>query len=506
MISTMCRWLVSRTAVRRSGLVVAMLAVTLGGIWLGLVLAGHTETNVGPFRAELQITPSVHGDTDVQIPPLGALRLDSHDGPAHLSVRLGSLDQGRTRALVADPNGIARASESAVTDVETGLTRLMLQTAGATVLAAMLLAALVFRRMSRVAWAGGLALVTVVAGLAAAAGTFRPRSIEEPRYEGLLAYAPAVVGDAQRIANRYDEYRDQLQKLVQNVGRLYTTVNGLPSFEPHPGTIRVLHVSDLHLNPAAWSVIKTVVDQFDIDVVVDTGDVTDWGTEQEGAFYVSSIASLDVPYVFIRGNHDSGLIAAAVARAPNAIVLENQVRTVQGITLAGIGDPRFTPDKETSPAGSGESEQTAAEVVGAGSRLASTVRDAGQRVDVALVHDPRTAGPLAGQVPIVLAGHTHRREVHDLTVPGAPPTDPKSLLMIEGSTGGAGLRGLEPADPLPLALSVLYFNDQRTLEAYDDISVGGTGKAEVNLSRHLVNQPVEPKSEPTPSATPTPSG
>ena len=73
--------------------------------------------------------------------------------------------------------------------------------------------------------------------------------------------------------------------------------------------------------------------------------------------------------------------------------------------------------------------------------------------------------------------------------------------MVEGSTGGAGLRGLERADPLPLALSVLYFDSAHTMQAYDDIRVGGTGLTEVSLERHLV----EPDGRTTPSRSPSPS-
>ncbi len=81
-------------------------------------------------------------------------------------------------------------------------------------------------------------------------------------------------------------------------------------------------------------------------MVVDTGDINDWGSQPEASF-VDSISTLRVPYVYIRGNHDSATTAAAVARQPNAIVLDEQVATVGGLTIAGIGDPRFTPDKET---------------------------------------------------------------------------------------------------------------------------------------------------------------
>jgi hypothetical protein len=61
--------------------------------------------------------------------------------------------------------------------------------------------------------------------------------------------------------------------------------------------------------------------------------------------------------------------------------------------------------------------------------------------------------------------------------------------MVQGSTGGAGLRGLEGEEPTPLAMSVLYFDRDKRLQAYDDIRVGGTGEAQVNLERHLIDNP-----------------
>jgi hypothetical protein len=124
-------------------------------------------------------------------------------------------------------------------------------------------------------------------------------------------------------------------------------------------------------------------------------------------------------------------------------------------------------------------------------------------VHVALVHDPAMAPPLSGTVPLVLAGHRHQREVTMLPAPGAstppgpadaPPT--ATRLMVEGSTGGAGLRGLEDEEPTPLALSVLYFDEQQQLKAYDDIELGGTGQSQVTLERKVVGHDEE--SEPTP--------
>ncbi|HKD96386.1 MAG TPA: metallophosphoesterase [Micromonosporaceae bacterium] len=478
---------------RRALLVVALILVSLTGTGLALRLDGGIRQDVGPFTATFAVQPSLFGGTKVEFPPLGSLRLATHGGPAGLSLRLDSLDQQRATRLLTEPGAVRRASESAVPDVETGVIRLFLQSAGAAILGAMLLGAIVFRRVTRVAICGGIALVTVLGAGVLALTTFDPSAIEEPRYEGLLANAPAVIGDAHSIANRFDAYRAELQGLVTNVSRLYAAVNTLPVYQPDPTTIRVLHVSDLHLNPAAWSVIATTVSQFQINFVVDTGDIDDWGTTVESSF-VAPIGRLGVPYVYIRGNHDSEITARAVAGQSNAIVLENQTTTVDGLTIAGIGDPRFTPDKAMDVEASGPQMDP---VYASGAQLAATIRRHPiPPVDFAMVHDPASAPALDGTVPLVLAGHLHHRETEYLPpLQGQPPT----LLMVEGSTGGAGLRGLQGDQPTPLEMSVLYFGADKKLAAYDQITVGGTGQSQVTLDRHIVRPGEAPTPEPSTS-------
>lgn len=498
------RWLTSRRphrhpAAHRLARVLGFVAVTLTGMALGLLLAGSIETDLGPFHARMSIVPSFTGGTSVDIPPLGSLWLDSHSAPAALRIRLETLDVARIRALVNDPSAVSQAGDRAVEDLDRGLRLLAVQASAAALIGALLLTTLVYRSPRRVAVSGATAVAVLAATAALTTATFRPDSIQEPRYEGLLTNAPAVIGDARRIASEYAEYRAQLQRLVQNVSRLYGTISTLPVYEPQVGTVRVLHISDMHLNPAAWSVVQTVVRQFDINLVVDTGDITDWGSEPEES-YVDSISALKVPYVYIRGNHDSPKTADAVARQPNAIVVSNTVVDVGGLVFAGVGDPRFTPDKSTDAT----MVTDRALVVESGAHLATMIRTSDRRVDVALIHDPAAASPLAFAAPVILAGHIHRREVRRLEGPAGSLPQERSLLMVEGSTGGAGLRGLEQKHPLPLALSVLYFDTDRHLQAYDDIRVGGTGLSQVSLERHLVSpdETTAPqRSSPTPAAS-----
>ncbi len=504
---------------RRLRISAAIALVSIGGAVIGAMLFAHADVNVGPFRAEMSISPSVSGGTEVDIPPLGSLHLTSHRGPIHLKVNLGSLDQSRTEALIDDPAAISSAGDRAVDDVRTGVIRLGVRMLGIAVLSALVLSALIFRNIRRIAAAGMTALVVTAGSLGLAAGTLRPDSLAEPRYEGLLVNAPAVVGDARRIADNYGRYADQLQQIVSNVSRLYTTVSTLPVYEPAGNTTRLLHVSDLHLNPSAFGLIRTVVETFEIDAVIDTGDLVDWGSSAETG-YAGLIPSVGVPYIWVRGNHDSTAIQAAVARQRNAVVLDDTVTTVDGITIAGIGDPEFTPDKSETrePA----DPDAVSPLLLSGQRLADTIRGTGKPVDIALVHDPAMAPPLSGVVPLVLSGHLHRRQVSLLPAPdpsasAAPSASPGTAatpplttrLMVEGSTGGAGLRGLEKEEPTPLSLSVLYFDENRQLKAYDDIQLGGTGESNVEMQRNVVgtkpDETVAPSAPASPSAISQPS-
>jgi predicted phosphodiesterase len=210
--------------------------------------------------------------------------------------------------------------------------------------------------------------------------------------------------------------------------------------------------------------------------VLDTGDITDWGSQPETQL-VTSIGDLAVPYVFIRGNHDSAVTAAVVGSQQNATVLDTSDVVVDGVRIVGAPDPRFTPDKSTGDDDAGDEE-----LLENGEELAEFAGTLDPPAAIAMVHDPKAAEPLDGVVPTVLAGHTHDREVTEL--------DDGTLLMVQGSTGGAGLRALEAEYPEPLTCTVLYV-DRVTgaLTAYDEITLGGLGLTEATIQRTVVARP-----------------
>jgi predicted phosphodiesterase len=319
----------------------------------------------------------------------------------------------------------------------------------------------------------------MVAGvLGAALTTWRAEAVAEPRYTGLLTIAPKAVGDVESVIERFGQYRAQLAELVGNVITLYGAGANLPTFDPTRATTRILHVSDVHLNPQAFDLMRRVVAQFDVDAVIDTGDTTDWGSEPEGQV-LDQIPRLGVPYVWVRGNHDSQRTQEAVAAQPNSVVLDGEAQTVAGLRVWGLGDPRYTPDKSQPVGKDVERDQAVAAAPGLAAALDAAMPPP---VDIVVVHDARLAAAAGSLTPLVLAGHTHEPRQSTLG---------KAVLLVEGSTGGAGLRGLQGETPEPLTCSVLYFNPTtRALVAYDRITVEGLGQTGVSIERHTLDRPL----------------
>lgn len=484
--------------VRRWRSALGLAAVTLVGGWLGLLALGTLHAPVGPMDTSMALRPSASGGTEVNVSPLGALELRSHYAPLRLHVDVDQLDQRRASALVHHPERFSGLEGGIARDVRSGVTELTVVSAAAVLGGASALGLAVYRRPGRALGAGGLALALLAATGTSAYATWNPKSVLEPRFSGLLASAPSVVGNARSIVTEFDVYQKELARLVGNVTKLYETTSTLPAYRPDPSTLRVLHVSDIHLNPAAWKIVKSLVAQYDIDVIVDSGDTMDHGTPAENGFLKAS-RKLGAPYVWVRGNHDSDATQRAFeelahTKGSRVHVLDGGAPvTVAGLRIAGWGDPQFTPDRSVVPAGDREERRD-------GRRLARALRSqkaAHTPVDVAVAHNPVLAEQTDGRVPLVLAGHTHQRS-NDTLKHG-------TRLMIEGSTGGGGLRAVEGHEPQKVAASVLYLDRSRhRLQAWDEITLGGLGLSTAEVTRHLAEDQ-KPEAPPSPGISPTPS-
>ncbi|MFD0007403.1 metallophosphoesterase [Streptomyces sp. NPDC127178] len=475
---------------------VGLVIVVLIGTWLGLLIVGNVRAPVGPMNTTMTLRPSLTGGTKINVSPLGALQLDSHIAPVRLDVNVDQLDPVRSQALVDHPERLSGLQDEVTQDVTHGTVDLALRSCVAVVTGATALGLAVYRRPRRALAAGGLALTLLAASGGTAYATWNPESVLEPKFSGLLSSAPSLVGNARSIVTEFDVYQKELARLVTNVTKLYDATSTLPAYAPDPTTIRVLHVSDIHLNPASWKIIGSLVDQYKVNVIVDSGDTMDHGTAAENGF-LDPIEDLGAPYVWVRGNHDSRLTQRYLEDLKNVHVLdEGKAKTIAGLRFAGIGDPQFTPDRSQVPGGDASNEL-------AGARLATALRDqktAGTPVDVAVAHEPVAARQTDGEVPLALAGHVHHQEMELLPY--------GTRLRIEGSTGGSGLRAIEGKHPDPIQTSILYFDrETRRLQAWDEIELGGLGLTTAEVRRHLVeeNQPGATESATTSPTSPTPA-
>ena len=460
----------------------ALLVATVALVSAGAAVSawGSSARDIGPLETRLSLVPSLSGGVTVGVPPLGRLLLDTHDGPLRVRATVTGIDPGRARSLLTARNPGRTVTAQVTADSQDAVAAAAAKAVLIALLASGVTCAVVFRRR-RAVIAGTAVVAVVLAGSAGVAGaTLRTEALNEPTFDGLLVKAPALIG---RVES-FDAYSGRVAQLTANVAGVYGGLATLPA-APSGDSTRVLWVSDVHLNPQAFDVMGQLVEQFDVAAIVDTGDLTDVGSAAENRL-VSAVGTFGVPYLYVRGNHDSRTITQPfLERQPQVEVLEQgEVVEVQGVRFAGTGDPTFTPNKQVRAVSEANDEKLRR----AGERLRQALLAEPSPADVVLVHQPKVAEPLVGAVPLILHGHVHERRSR---------VEDGTLVLAQGSSGGAGLRTLDlDDDALPLQMSVLHFDATGALLAVDDVTVGGLGRRSVTVERKTpasYDVPAEPE-------------
>jgi predicted phosphodiesterase len=236
---------------------------------------------------------------------------------------------------------------------------------------------------------------------------------------------------------------------------------------------------------------------FDVDLVLDTGDTSSFGTAAE-SIILDRVPEFERPYVWVRGNHDSPAFQQVVASRPNAVVLDGDIARVGGLTIYGLGDPLFTAERGAPL----ESETIADLVRSVGPRIAEDLEGVVPAPDIVAVHDDRMAESVAGRVPLVVSGHFHRESIEIVS---------GTVYLQVGTTGGAGPTGFTAEGGVPLSAEILYFRRSQTGEppaliAWDVITqLPETGS--LQIERHLVAEELGvPSPSPTVTARATTTG
>ena len=462
--------------------IVEFIILTIAGTLIGVSLFGHAKTSIGPLQTIVSLQPTIAGGTVIELGPLGEISFASHKGLIRVKIEVKSLTPDLATELVGSTDKLGELTNSVSNDFRRGFIEAAVKSSLAATGFSFILVFIAFRRFKLSLAASLLSLLISAAVAISAFISYQPQAIQQPTYRGLVQAAPSLIGSAKDIAQNFDKYRDQMAGLLSNVTKLYTAGENLQSYAIPDDSITVLYISDLHLNPQGWDMVKQLTKNFKISLIVDTGDISDHGTVAEDP-YLNEIRNLKLPYIYVRGNHDSKHTEEVIRNFPNAHVLDNTAITLAGLTFAGVGDPRFTPDKTVAE------KKDDPDVALTARKFANYLRGSltGEPVnpDVILVHDPAMSKELSNLSPLILAGHLHYRSTKFLP--------DKTLLMVQGSTGGSGFRMLTDGKADPLQATILHFDPiTKKLIAWNDITMSGVGYADVKISRHIPLEDVQP--------------
>jgi predicted phosphodiesterase len=458
---------------------IGLLVLAVAGSFVFISLLGSYITTFDAFTVELGIRIFDRGYTAVEIPPIGVIRAKTHVLPLLFSVRLKNIDLSKIEEVLqhtGDETYLNKLRETAYEEIRIFLTRLLSLAFVGGFAGPFFFSERNIRRLLAAGLTGMLLFGLIVA---ASLATYRVEAFLYPEFEGIISAAPWMFGLVEETLFHMTSLGEQLQLLAENMGNLYKQVEMLEPLGSVEGELKVVHVSDLHNNPAGMSFIRQVIDTFNVQLVIDTGDITDFGTELEASL-AAPIEEFGVPYVFVPGNHDSPRALQRLQQIDQVIILEEGQIEVMGLRIAGIADPA---SKESGMV-------VAADYIldDCAARLEQLIAAQDQAPHIIDAHHPRIAARFVGQIPLILAGHTHRFTIQE---------EEGSVLINPGTTGAAGIRGLQTGQETPYSMVLLHFffsNDEPFLKAADIIHVYQM-ESGFSLERRLFGSAAENGSE-----------
>jgi predicted phosphodiesterase len=365
-----------------------------------------------------------------------------------------------------------------LSDIRTGFARAVVRGLLAAMLAGAFSGFALKRSRRAVLYSAGVATLVPALLVVFAAMTFSVEGFRTPTFRGAVSYAPSLIELVQRRAEDVESLRDQVDKLATDLSRYYASPQSFASAGALEGTYRVLHVTDLHLDPVGLELAEQLAEEFAVSLVIDTGDINHYGSPVEGAVVASQVPT-DLPRAFIPGNHDSPAIVGALRALPNVRVLDGVSEAFEGMVVFGVGDPASagvdaTPQREAV-------RSLAARQAGA---LRESIASGSPTPTVVAVHSGEMATYFDGLAQIVLAGHTHTPELRRMD---------ESWYLNSGTTGGIHFSRMRAEPHIPHSASILYFTRQRPhqLIAIDQIEVYGL-VSQSSLKRTVVDESLLP--------------
>lgn len=461
---------------RLSGIIkIALIGIVGALILVSLLSTQNITIQALDFSLGLQIFDK--GYTVIDIPPLGTIRARTHQMPLMFRISLRNINLDRLGELVAaqEPELIFAEMENTL---RKQITLFVIRTIAVSFLGGFGAGYLLLRRLKASLLAGLAGLLAFGILIGSAVLTYDETAFREPEFEGIVEAAPWLMGVAEEAMVAVQDLDDKLKVVSDNLLVLFDSLRYLGGGGGTvDGELKILHVSDIHNNPIAVSLIKQMALAFEADLIIDTGDATDYGTPLE-ADLSSAIAEVNLPWLFVPGNHDSPAVIATLQALDNVFVLEEDVIYLEDldIAVAGVADPA---SQSTAMAVRPKEEYKLA-----AARLRSRIEEAAGPPSIIIAHHIYLIEEFTDYYAILLHGHSHRINIR---------TEENALVLDPGTTGGAGIRGLMTRDELPFSMILLHLNrggEGWIAVAADVIKVNRLDAGFI-LERQLLRQPME---------------
>ena len=441
------RWLV------RLALVIVL---AVGGIVLGLRVAGATTHATSLGVISLRVEPAWHGEVDAFIPIVDwGIRAHAFSAPVSLHVEPRSADRGALLSAASGQQAVLRTAErDARTAARGTLVRALLWAIGGALAlgAAGALIALGRHRSIRraVGWLLTPALLAValsVGVLLQMEGSFDAAAFQNPSFYGRGAELAQLLNVADHAQAETQGYTSSVDRAVAGYSTLLSAAGNLAATPVHEQP--AILISDLHDNELVLPALRSLVSG---SPILFPGDFGQYGSRAEARSLIPRITRLGHPIIAVSGNHDSSLFMRALAKA-GVIVLTDRgrlkangtrdgkpVQRIDDLWIAGYPDPlEWQGADPTNPhrifsfaqLPDGNSKYAQAQAA-----LVAWFEQLQPRPQVVLVHENGLAQTLAravarhtGQPPLlILTGHDHKQHIDQYG----------NVLVVDAGTVGAG--------------------------------------------------------------------
>jgi Icc-related predicted phosphoesterase len=437
---------------------------------LFIQLLARTTLKYDSFTFDLHTVMGKPGGTIIAVPPVGRLFLKTHLTPWQLIITLDEIDFKKLeKQLDSLPSKQLWLQTIEREFSKTFYTFFALVAICGLFGGIITMFAFRIKPRSHHFWYGILvSLAVILILLGSTIATYDEHAINHPQYQGVLASAPWVMNLISMGLDNIEAIGNNLKRVSQELPMLYKQAGTIKNLSELQTDLAVLHVSDIHNNPAAFDFIQELVVNFKINFIIDTGDLTDYGTPLE-AKITKQFNRIKVPYVYVPGNHDSPFLLRQLKHLPHIRLITKGFLKIDGLLICGIADPASFHDSAevASPLVLNQFKTDLDEIV---FKLKKSP-------DIVAIHNSRLVSDLIGKVPLILYGHDHQYHIS---------VKQKTVIDDAGTTGSAGLRGLTETS-LPYSASIIYWKKDASgnlrIRAADSIKIDGV-EGFLTITRH----------------------